>query len=101
MEKLKLSMDDLVVESFAPAGPSREVGTVHANVSGPYTYECYNCGLDSDDCEPGTYGCTNTCYDRLTCGVNTCDPNAYTCDGDTCFNDTCSFPQCTKAGIPC
>ena len=101
MEKLKLSLDELVVESFTPAGPVRDTGTVRANISGPYTDECYNCSPESDGCEPGTLGCTNTCYNNLTCGFNTCAEGAYTCDGDTCYNDTCSFPQCTKQGIPC
>jgi hypothetical protein len=103
MHKLTLALDDLVVETFAPAARPVETGTVHANNSGPYTDECYNCLNTDYDCDAGSFSacpCTHTCYNHLTCGANTCDAG-YTCDGETCFQATCSFPECTKAGIPC
>lgn len=104
MHKLTLALEELVVETFAPAARPPETGTVHANASGPYTDECYNCLNTDHDCDAGSLSacpCTHTCYNHLTCGPNTCDAGAYTCDGDTCFQATCSFPECTKAGIPC
>lgn len=106
MQKLKLTLDELVVESFAPAAPVREMGTVRANISGPYTDECYNCGHETDDpCASynnWTCSCGGTCPNAdFTCAAQTCGAGEPTCDGDTCYNDTCSFPQCTKIGIPC
>lgn len=111
MRKLKLSLDALVVETFAPAAPVPDVGTVRANASGPYTDECVNCNANTvDGCSSHDEPCASqnnwtcscgTCYNNWTCGANTCAAGQATCDGDTCYNDTCSFPQCTMAGIPC
>ena len=100
MKKMKLALDDLAVESFAPAEDPQRRGTVHAHDSGPYTDECLSCGVetgcggggcDSQGCSQGCGSVTCTCYGYYTCaGVNTCD-----------FADTCQFPQCTAMGAAC
>lgn len=97
MDKLKLNLDDLVVETFAPAVRSSQTGTVHAHGSGPFTDECDSCGVETgcgggcgtgpSDC--GSCGCpSNTCYGYWTCdGVDTCNrtcPNGMTCVGEVC-----------------
>jgi len=46
MEKLKLSLENLVVESFEPALEQMAPGTVRAQQSGPYTDECDSCGVE-------------------------------------------------------
>jgi hypothetical protein len=100
MEKLKLSLEDLVVETFAPATQPGGLGTVRARQSGPVTDECDSCGVDtgcgrggcdSQDC-PTVAGCgTNTCPGWETC------PGAYTCDGV----ESCRWPQCSAYGNIC
>ena len=97
MEKLKLSLDDLVVESFSPAPGRDDLGTVRGNQSGPYTDECDSCGQDSlcggcentPGCPPGSQTCT--CQGWYTC------VGAYTCGGV----DTCVWPDCTAFGEIC
>lgn len=101
MRKMKLALDDLAVESFAPGATAEQRGTVQANQqSGPYTDECQSCGVISGCggwgyCQTqygcGSGGCTNTCEGYQTC------PGAYTCDGV----DTCFYPQCTAPGAAC
>lgn len=100
MRKMKLALDDLAVESFAPGAKVEPRGTVQANQeSGPYTDECQSCGVVSGcgggGCNTnygcGSGGCTNTCPGYQTC------PGAYTCD----FVDTCFYPQCTAPGAAC
>jgi hypothetical protein len=100
MKKMKLALDDLAVESFAPAEDPQRRGTVHAHDSGPYTDECLSCGVetgcgyggcDSQHCSQGCGSNTCTCYGYYTCaGVNTCD-----------FVETCIYPQCTAPGAAC
>jgi hypothetical protein len=103
MRKMKLALDDLAVESFAPGAKTEPRGTVQANQeSGPYTDECQSCGVVTG-CGGGgycntNYGCnpsggcqTATCYGYQTCG------GVYTCDAV----DTCFYPQCTGPGAAC
>jgi hypothetical protein len=84
MNKLKLSIEDLSVESFDTSAVRKEKGTV--------------------------FGEQCTCYTVCTCpGCNTCDgtcPNDHTC-GDTCWNtcddftclETCGISNCeTRCG---
>jgi hypothetical protein len=69
MEKLKLDVEELVVESYAPADTPEPRGTVEAN-DYPYTDE----QIGSCTCG-GTRLCTaaNTC--EFTCWmVDTCEP---------------------------
>lgn len=100
MNKMKLALDDLAVESFAPAEDPQRRGTVRAHDSGPYTDECQSCGVDTG-C--GWGGCdTQYCQSRGCPTNNTC-PGYYTCAGvHTCdFVETCQYPQCTGPGAAC
>lgn len=101
MEKLKLALDDLVVETFAPAVRAAETGTVHAHDSGPYTDECQSCGVETG-CGYG--GCTNDVSCNGSCGCNTATCYAYwTCAGAyTCGDvESCRYPECTAVGAIC
>lgn len=82
--KLKLSLDDLFVESFHVARPAAREGTVRAHESGEWVVSCgESC---ADTCDPcnwesrGQYSCAPTC--DLSCAG--CDPDpstqAFTCD---------------------
>jgi hypothetical protein len=75
MEKLKLAMEDLVVESFTPAERPDEPGTVQAQEVATYAPQCPSI----------------TCINGYTCW------NGYTC-GDV---GTCIYPECTKPGALC
>lgn len=100
MAKLKLFLDELVVESFAPVNDAEKRGTVVGHESGPYTDECMSCGVDtgcgggpcdSDYCSNNGCGWTNTCRGYYTCpGANTC--------GEV---DSCRYPECTAVGAIC
>ena len=99
MEKLKLSLENLVVESFEPALEQMAPGTVRAQQSGPYTDECDSCGVETGcggGCDtqycPSQGGCgTATCYAWETCA------GAYTCNEV----ESCQWPQCTAYGNIC
>lgn len=83
MRKMKLSVDDLSVETYAPDDEPVQRGTVGANQSGPLTDECASCGV---------YTCTGAeCESDFLCtvyGVPTCEPYA-TCQGTTCLPPHC------------
>jgi hypothetical protein len=88
MEKLKLEMDSLVVESFATGHASTSSGTVRGRL-----------GADEGDMaimapvpKTADVTCPATC--KFTC-ANTCD---YTC-GDTCYI-TC-VTACSCITLPC
>jgi hypothetical protein len=101
MAKLKLHVEELVVESFTAAEEAEKPGTVLAHQqSGPYTDECQSCGVatgcggggcNSDYCSYNGCGPTNTCYAYYTCA------GAYTC-GEV---ESCRYPECTAAGAIC
>jgi hypothetical protein len=95
MEKLKLDLDALTVESFATERRSTERGTV----AGQELTE--NCG-NTDYCTAPT--CGGTCYascDGSDCGTYRCtEYSCYeTCGGDcTNWGSTCDvscYPTCT------
>ena len=99
MEKLKLSLENLVVETFTPVLEQGARGTVRGQQSGPYTDECDSCGVetgcgghgcDSDFCQSQACG-TATCYAWETCA------GAYTCAAV----ESCQWPQCTAYGNVC
>lgn len=105
MEKLKLALDDLVVESFAPSFEAPKTGTIHAHNSGPYTDECQSCGVDTgcgggcvgtEATNCGSCGCnTATCYGYWSCdpvATCACQDTASPCDTD---------PMCTGPGAQC
>jgi hypothetical protein len=103
MKRLKLNVDDLLVESFnstdAPAG---QTGTVHGHgQAGQATYACtegwYTCFTDADTC-------AHTCLIQEATGCNQysqclgwCE-SEHGCSGDgscmmtACF--TCNDPTC-------
>jgi len=99
MNKLKLSLEALVVESFTPVSDPTRAGTVVGHESGPYTDECMSCGVqtgcggpcDSNYCSNNGCGQTNTCYAYYTCA------GAYTC-GEV---ESCRYPECTAVGALC
>lgn len=69
MRKIRLDLQDLSVESFAPAGKARNAGTVRGNDSLMGTFDNENtcvsgCGLTNcATCQPaGCPGDTGTCF---------------------------------------
>ena len=85
MNKLKLQLDDLTVDSFDTSAVAREKGTVVAEqctCGGPVTC-AYTCPVTCDDAT-----CAATCYN--TCDDPTCVESCYwrdcqeTLRGDTC-----------------
>ncbi|MFL5384035.1 MAG: hypothetical protein ACJ8GN_16055 [Longimicrobiaceae bacterium] len=79
-KKLQLELADLRVDSFEAAADAPERGTVAGNEL-----------------------TEQSCPRLVTCG-NTCDPNAFSCNGqDTCYGGTCPdtyyvtcIPNCTN-----
>jgi len=102
MEKLKLALENLVVESFAPAVEPQQTGTVHAHNSGPFTDECQSCGVYTG-CGAGECTADVSCNGSCGCPTNGTCYGYYTCDPmNTCQQvDTCYFPQCTALGEIC
>ena len=85
MNKLKLALEDLSVESFDTSGAEKEKGTVIGEQCSclgtcPQT-ACATCPQTCDD-----YSCAESCYGTcagggLTCGYESC--------GGTCFQSRC------------
>jgi hypothetical protein len=98
MDKLKLTLDDLVVESFPLAENPERAGTVFARGSGPYTDECDSCGVESACAGGGcnTPACSNGCGTATCYAWETC-AGAYTC-GEV---ESCRWPECTAYGEIC
>lgn len=93
MNKLKLQLDALQVESFAVENDAAEPGTVHGQqveaASGLQT-ECYtfceNCvSVNRTNC-PGDDTCAQSCFQ--SCYLSQC-PDAYTCYDVSCQGYTC------------
>jgi hypothetical protein len=96
MRKLRLELDALIVESFAPVGGGGARGTVHGHVS-LYWEDC----LPSETCEgagwpcgPSEQSCAGTCY------VHTCQPG---CGGGSagCGSGGCGGSGGGEVGGPC
>jgi hypothetical protein len=87
MNKLKLSMEDLSVESFDTTSSTREKGTVFGEQCTCYTQcTCPGCPTCAGTC-PADPSCADTCWD--------------TCDNFTCL-ETCGFSNCeTRCGTTC
>jgi hypothetical protein len=91
MRKVRLELDTLVVETFAPAEARTERGTVRGHAS-LYWEDCYQtetCDPAVYPCGPSQQSCAGTCYEN-TCapgcgggGGGGSDPN-YTCNGVIC-----------------
>lgn len=89
MRKLRLSLENLAVESFETTRPEAGRGTVHAEQACTCVTYCTCPGMA-------------TCGD-LTCPVqNTCNDTCEdTCDNWTCLV-TCGFSNCeTRCGTTC
>lgn len=100
MKKMKLALDDLAVESFAPADGAESRGTVQARDSAWHTDECYSCGVytgcDFTGCESEfPCGATEACYTATCVGYQTCEGMP------TCGGTTCEYPVCTQPGAGC
>lgn len=96
MRKLRLELDELVVESFAPAGSAAERGTVRGHVS-LYWEDC----LPSDTCQGAGWPCEYTQQScNGTCYVHTCQPG---CGGSGGCNQSggCGGSGGGEAGGPC
>lgn len=104
MKKLKLSLDELAVESFAVDGDRRRPGTVGGN-AGPYGEEVDHAGGPPVDeavaitgwswlcgtCKGNT--CAATCDGTLTC-VNSCGGDKHTlCNNTYCQTQTTTFGE--------
>jgi len=100
MQKLKLSLQHLVVKTFEPEVEARAPGTVRAQQSGPYTDGCYSCGVNTG-CEAHGYRQSESCS-TPGCQTASC-PGYYTCvDGYTCGEGvSCVWPACTAYGNIC
>ena len=103
MRKLRLELDALTVETFAPADGAGARGTVHGHVS-LYWEDCLpseTCGDAGWPCGPSEQSCNGTCYEHSCqpggCGSGGCasagcggsDP-AITCNGVICVEQ---FPE--------
>jgi hypothetical protein len=93
MEKLRLAVEQLVVETFEASGLPLRMGTVHARDSA-ITDEYDSCGVET---ECGANGCSAHCGSAGCPGSDTC-PGYYSCAGVyTCGGvDTCQWPACTQ-----
>jgi hypothetical protein len=114
MNKLKLDLDEIRVESFSTAREGGRVGTVQ----GRSDTEATDCTYDNHsvcvNCN-SMYSCNWTCADSCACGdTSTCDfycgvsggtscnaPCQHTCDGaascnidNTCFQTCAGNPGC-------
>lgn len=87
MSKLKLQLDELVVESFATADGKDGRGTVQGYIS-CNTCEDLNCSVNCTGGTCGTDPATSTCppgTNNTACGPGGSDPNA------SCYSDA---PDC-------
>jgi hypothetical protein len=92
MNKLKLKLDELAVESFATCGTEREKGTVFAEA-------CTCPGVTCANTCPAT--CAYTCDDATCPQCPTCAATcANTCDDPSC-NGTCGFSCWDTCGRGC
>lgn len=93
MNKLKLHLDDLLVESFDTSRPTERQGTVFGEVcTCAYTCDDPTCAITCDDAT-----CVYTCDDP-SC-AESCNG---TCDGYTCLDScggTCWNPRCNPSAI--
>ena len=70
MRKMKLELDKLEVESFAPSREAKEGGTVHAHSAwDTCVAPCHSRNGPGWSCDPT---CAQTCGQPATCGYNWC-----------------------------
>ncbi|HYW11389.1 MAG TPA: hypothetical protein VE871_05510 [Longimicrobium sp.] len=101
--KLKLSLDELTIDSFDTTRPAAKNGTVFGEQCTCYTQcTCPGCPTCYASCNGTCAGtCANTCAntcDDATCGCGTgytCDQTACGCYPETsCFNTGCGNQEC-------
>ncbi len=96
MNKVKLLLDDLHVESFAVENDDAELGTVHGqqmNAASGLQTQCYtfcaNCvSVNKTNC-PGDDTCAQSCF--VSCNLSEC-PDANTCYDVSCRDYSCYYP---------
>jgi hypothetical protein len=105
MNKLKLVLDELEVQSFSTARGAPARGTVHGRITEDITCDQFTCDYHNQTscspCEQQTYTCVSDCgaggtqIDTCanTCNpcypshneVNTCEYPFHSCNWDVCF----------------
>ncbi|HEY0017519.1 MAG TPA: hypothetical protein VGC13_14505 [Longimicrobium sp.] len=98
MQKLRLNLDALTVESFNTTdGDAAQRGTVQAHRPTPtQSLECESfdyCGTGATDC-----GCGTAASECGTCATN-CGTCATGCG--TCYDATCGATYCGTCDCPC
>jgi hypothetical protein len=102
MQRHKLNLDDIRVESFVTdAVADARVGTVFANDWTDNTSACVNTCAGNVTCDGG-----GTCYQGYTCGdgwtCNGCESANTACQGPTnCSPDPCTGPGQTTPRPTC
>ncbi|WP_420127491.1 hypothetical protein [Longimicrobium sp.] len=106
MKKLRLSLDDITVESFSTLSPRLRLGTVAANQMSATTCQQIICDCTTQGfeqtCQTCGASCNGTCDASCNGTCNGCpEPSANgTCAGWTC-EGTCGFTCNTCAGYSC
>lgn len=87
MQKRKLDIDHLEVESFATEPVSGARGTVQAHITGPTNCNPDTCDLTArrtcDTCNTCNYSCWDTCDIEATCAMS-CNPTCVVTLGACC-----------------
>ena len=78
MQKRKLDIDHLEVESFETGDADASRGTVHANATGPTACNPQTCGATC-----GFRTCWDSCDPNATCGLS-CNPSCIATDAFCC-----------------
>lgn len=94
MKKMKLTLDDLLIDSFSTTPVRKQQGTVYGEQCTCYTAcTCPGCPTCDASCNGSCGGascidtCAASCYGTCDASCNgTCD---YTCGGNTC-DPTCA-----------
>jgi hypothetical protein len=83
MDKIRLDVDELRVQSFATAEGDAKRGTVHAHDAPTDQVECPTCNAAWDTCWDT---CAGSCGGSCDCGSGDCSNNCatYDCSG-TCY----------------
>jgi hypothetical protein len=98
MKRLKLNVEELLVESFASTdAPTSRRGTVHAHAQATYA-----CTEGWDSCQTQEESCGGTCIDPGTCGyfsqcMGWCESqhDSCSCQG-SCTNTICAATMCAN-----
>jgi hypothetical protein len=99
MKKLRLSLEDIAVDSFSTVAPQMRRGTVPAHGSESTCFQIIcTCGDPTDG-----YTCPDSCANSCDGTCNSCNGSCVGCpSGDTCANtcpETCAV-TCDGASCP-